>query len=69
MVFHKGVGTMSYIIKNCPCYDYDYEEWMSYSVFKAGFAHSFEESLAELINNLWQDLTEEERNQIKEILE
>ena len=29
---------------------------------------SFEESLANLINNLWQDLTEEERKQIKEIL-
>ena len=45
------------------------EEWLSYSVFKAGFAHSFEESLAGLINNLWQDLTEEERKQIRNILE
>ena len=30
---------------------------------------SFEESLAEIINNLWQDLTVEEKQQIKEILE
>ena len=30
---------------------------------------NFEETLAKLINNLWQDLTEEERKQIKEILE
>ena len=30
---------------------------------------SFEECFAGLINNLWQDLTEEERKQIKEILE
>ena len=29
----------------------------------------FAEALAGLINNLWQDLTEEERKQIKEILE
>lgn len=29
----------------------------------------FEEALAESINHLWQDLTEEERKQIKEILE
>ena len=29
----------------------------------------FEETLSELINKLWQDLTEEERNQIREILE
>lgn len=30
---------------------------------------TFEETLAYCINNLWQDLTEEERKQIKEILE
>ena len=29
----------------------------------------FEQTLAEVITNLWQDLTEEERKQIKEILE
>jgi len=31
--------------------------------------HTFEEALAEIINYLWQNLTEEERKQIKEILE
>lgn len=30
---------------------------------------AFEDSLANLINNLWQYLTEEERKQIKNILE
>ena len=30
---------------------------------------SFEESLADLTNRMWQDLTEEEKGQIKEILE
>ena len=29
----------------------------------------FEQALAGLINNLWQDLTEEEKQQVKEILE
>ena len=30
---------------------------------------TFEDALAQMINNLWQDLTEEERKQIKNILE
>lgn len=30
---------------------------------------SFEESLADLTNRIWQDLTEEERKQIRNILE
>lgn len=29
----------------------------------------FDEGLASIVNDLWQDLTEEERKQIKEILE
>lgn len=32
-------------------------------------ACAFEDSLANIINTLWQNLTEEERKQIKEILE
>lgn len=34
-----------------------------------GSGDTFEESLTQAINDLWQDLTEEERKQIKEILE
>ena len=30
---------------------------------------TFEDALAQMINNLWQDLAEEEKQQIKEILE
>ena len=30
---------------------------------------NFEDAIASFINNIWQDLTEEERKQIKEILE
>ena len=33
------------------------------------FETNFENAIAGLINSLWQDLTEEERKQIKEILE
>lgn len=29
---------------------------------------TFEETLAEFVNNLWQDLSEEEKQQVKEIL-
>ena len=31
--------------------------------------HSYGEMIATFVNNLWQDLTEEEKQQIKEILE
>lgn len=34
-----------------------------------GSSNIFEDAIAELINGLWKDLTEEERKQIKEILE
>ena len=39
--------------------------------FQTETAHelTFEGALAELINYLWQDLTEEEQNEIKRVLE
>ena len=40
-------------------YEYEYK----------GYGYGYNEAIANLINNLWQDLTEEERRQIKEILE
>jgi hypothetical protein len=39
-------------------------EWVESDCYE-----EFEESLADLINTIWQDLTEEEKQQIKEILE
>lgn len=33
------------------------------------FAEKFDEGLAQMINELWQDLTEEEKQQVKGILE
>ena len=45
------------------------EYGMSGNVYKhTSRMKSFEEALAELINSLWQDLSAEERTQIKEIL-
>jgi len=46
------------------------EYGMSGNVYKhTSRMKSFEETLAGLINSLWQDLTEEERKQVKGILE
>lgn len=36
--------------------------------FTCSFAKTFKTALARLINNLWKDLTEEEKEEIKEIL-
>lgn len=49
-----------------PTYDEDFGITCNKRATNLG---SFEYALAELINNLWQNLTEEERKQIKEILE
>lgn len=56
----------------CLC-DCEHETWDSRPVDfyyqKGASGDNFEESLAGLINDLWQDLTPEEKQQIKEILE
>ncbi len=45
----------------------------TYSIISGNFAvnkyKDFKESIAEFINTIWQDLTEDEKQQIKEILE
>lgn len=55
----------------CLC-DCEHETWDSRPVDfyyqKGASGDNFEESLAGLINSLWQDLTEEERTEIAEIL-
>lgn len=48
---------------SCHC-DFHWE-WFCKDVY----AEDFDNALAGLINSLWQDLTEKERKQIKEILE
>jgi hypothetical protein len=36
---------------------------------KQGYGYGYDEAIANLVNNLWQDLTEEEKQQVKGILE
>lgn len=57
-VFNDGTEGLS-----CHC-DFNWE-WFN----KDFYAEDFDNALSGLINTLWQDLTEEERKQIKEILE
>lgn len=50
--------------------DIDNGCYMSSEILKVeAHCDTFEETLAEFVNNLWQDLTETERNEIKEILQ
>ena len=50
-------------------YEKEYK-WCTQTDWQSSFCYeNFEESLAGLINNLWQDLTEDEQNEIKNILE
>lgn len=42
-------------------------EWEAYKYTQEN--DSFEEALAKLVNNLWQDLADTEKQQLKEILE
>ena len=45
-----------------------YDYWTIYFQGTRWTAEGFEETLAGLINNFWQDLTEEEKQEIKRIL-
>lgn len=50
--------------------DIDNGYYMSSEILEVeAHCDTFEETLAEFVNNLWQDLTEEERKQIRGILE
>lgn len=49
--------------------DYDEKEWGLCTYYIGGYyRETFEEALANLLNELWQDLTDKEQQQIKEIL-
>lgn len=45
------------------------QEWLSYCHFKGSTSNTFEKALAGLINEMWLSLTEEEKQQVKGILE
>lgn len=59
-----------YNIKGCTIYDIsnDYD-WITDEHKFMFDSNTFEDALAGLINQMWHSLTEEERQQIKEILE
>lgn len=49
--------------------EYNFQKWSSSNGLITGFyKNSLEESIADYINNLWQDLTETEREEIRKIL-
>ena len=49
-------------------YEKEYK-WCTQTDWQSSFCYeSFEESLVNLINTIWQDLTEEEQQQIRDIL-
>lgn len=59
-MLHKGI----YYDTDSDTYWFHYTDEIENATYRP-----FEEAIAELINSLWQDLTEEEHKQIKEILE
>ena len=49
--------------------DYDEKEWGFCTYYIGGYyRETFEEALANLLNELWQSLTKEEKEQIRDIL-
>lgn len=59
-MFHKGI----YYDTDGDTYWFHYTDDIENATYRP-----FEEAIAEFINVFWQDLTEEEKEQIKEILE
>lgn len=45
------------------------KELVKYELEYKGYGYGYDGAIANLVNNLWGDLTEEEKQQIKEILE
>ena len=69
----KQIELIKWLAKRDCMYRLTYERdflWCSQLEWQSSFCYeNFEESLANLINTLWQDLTEEEKQQVKGILE
>ena len=69
----KQIELIKWLAKKDLMYRLTYERdflWCSQLEWQSSFCYeSFEESLANLINTIWQDLTEEEKQQVKGILE
>lgn len=76
----KQIAIIKWLAKNKQGFGLDYYADLSSGAWECGVKFEwevykytkenevFEEALVSLINNLWQDLTEAEQNEIKEIL-
>lgn len=69
----KQIELIKWLAKKDCMYRLTYERdflWCSQLEWQSSFCYeSFEESLANLVNAIWQDLTEKDKQQIKDILE
>ena len=65
----KQLEITKFLLKKAVYYDVkDDKYWFYYEECESAGYKPFDEAVAHFINKLWQDLTEEERKQIKEIL-
>ena len=67
----KQLELIKWLMVNNKDYQYDVEDnkyWFIIDDYRETKYREFDEALAELINLYWQDLTEEKRKQIAEIL-
>lgn len=80
MYKNAGVGYLMYVVDTFPPVEYpqidftaekqlELIKWIACNKINECKNIDFGEVLAELINSFWQSLTEEEKQQIKEILE
>lgn len=66
----KQLEITKFLLKKAVYYDVkDDKYWFYYEECESAGYKPFDEAIAHFINKLWQDLTEEEKQQIKEVLE
>lgn len=66
----KQLEIAKFLLKKAVYYDVkDDKYWFYYEECESAGYKPFDEAIAHFINNLWQDLTEEEKQQVKGILE
>ena len=66
----KQIKITKFLLKKAVYYDVkDDKYWFYYEECESAGYKPFDEAIAHFINKLWQDLTLEEKQQIKEILE
>ena len=65
----KQLEITKFLLKKAVYYDVkDDKYWFYYEECESAGYKPFDEAIAHFINKLWQDLTEDEHRQIKEIL-